>query len=93
MEPHPLPGHPHLVVRQFHPTPDQYAWTFGGVDPVHTVRAAEILELYTEDCFAGRIRGTDDLPSTSIEFPFINPQTGPFFVEGAEPGDTLAVTS
>ena len=23
--------------------------------------------------------------------PFINPQTGPFFVEGAEPGDTLAI--
>ena len=26
-----------------------------------------------------------------IEFPFVNPQTGPFFVEGAEPGDTLAI--
>jgi acetamidase/formamidase len=25
------------------------------------------------------------------EFPFLNPQTGPFYVEGAEPGDTLAV--
>ncbi|WP_375504071.1 acetamidase/formamidase family protein, partial [uncultured Jatrophihabitans sp.] len=24
-------------------------------------------------------------------FPFLNPQTGPFYVEGAEPGDTLAV--
>lgn len=86
-----LPDHPDLVVRQFHPTPEQYAWTFGGVDPVHSVRPGEILELYTEDCFAGRIRGVTDLPSSSIEFPFINPQTGPFFVEGAEPGDTLAV--
>jgi acetamidase/formamidase len=26
-----------------------------------------------------------------VEFPFVNPQTGPFYVEGAEPGDTLAV--
>jgi len=25
------------------------------------------------------------------EFPYLNPQTGPFFVEGAEPGDTVAV--
>src|SRR5262249_2110117 len=25
------------------------------------------------------------------EFPYLNPQTGPFYVEGAEPGDTLAV--
>ncbi len=23
--------------------------------------------------------------------PFVNPQTGPFYVEGAEPGDTLAL--
>lgn len=86
-----IPDHPDLVVRTFHPTPDQYAWTFGGVDPVHAVRPGEVLELYTEDCFAGKIRGVSDLPATSIEFPFINPQTGPFFVEGAEPGDTLAI--
>jgi acetamidase/formamidase len=91
MEPRSLPGLPNHAVRQFHPTPDQYAWTFGGVEPVHTVRPGEILELYTEDCFAGRIRGVEDLPATSIEFPFINPQTGPFYVEGAEPGDTLAL--
>jgi len=25
------------------------------------------------------------------EFPYLNPQTGPFYIEGAEPGDTLAV--
>jgi acetamidase/formamidase len=31
------------------------------------------------------------LPSRSIVYPFINPQTGPFHVEGAEPGDTLAI--
>ncbi|HEV8419991.1 MAG TPA: acetamidase/formamidase family protein, partial [Actinomycetota bacterium] len=33
----------------------------------------------------------DDLVTKVIEFPFVNPQTGPFEVEGAEPGDTLAV--
>jgi acetamidase/formamidase len=86
-----IPGHPTLTVRQFRPTEDQYAWTFGGVDPVHLVHPGEVLELYTEDCFAGRIRGIEDLPATSIQFPFINPQTGPFYVEGAEPGDTLAI--
>jgi acetamidase/formamidase len=79
------------VVRSITPRPDQYAWTFGGVDPVWRVRPGEILRLFTEDCFAGRIRGIDDLPSRCIEYPFINPQTGPFFVEGAEPGDTLAI--
>jgi acetamidase/formamidase len=33
----------------------------------------------------------DDLVSEVCEFPYVNPQTGPFYIEGAEPGDTLAV--
>lgn len=80
-----------ISVTRFVPTSDQYAWTFGGYDPVMRVRPGDVLDLFTEDCFAGRIRTTADLPSTSIEYPFINPQTGPFYVEGAEPGDTLAI--
>jgi len=43
------------------------------------------------DCFAGRVRSTSDLVSQVCDPRFLNPQTGPFFVEGAEPGDTLAV--
>jgi acetamidase/formamidase len=78
-------------IRRFVPTPEQYAWTFGGVDPVMRIRPGEVLGLYTEDCFAGQIRTTSDLFSRSCEYPFINPQTGPFYVEGAEAGDTLAV--
>lgn len=78
-------------VTRFVQDPKTYAWTFGGYDAIRRVRPGEVLDLYVEDCFAGRIRGTADLPSTSIEYPFINPQTGPFYVEGAEPGDTLAV--
>jgi acetamidase/formamidase len=76
---------------RFVPTPEQYAWTFGGCEPVMRVQPGEILDLYTEDAFAGRIRTSEDLPSRSIVYPFINPQTGPFYVEGAAPGDTLAI--
>jgi acetamidase/formamidase len=76
---------------RFTPTPEQWAWTFGGYEPVMTVKPGDLLDVYTEDCFGGQIRGTDDLPSRSIVYPFINPQTGPFYVEGAEPGDTLAI--
>jgi acetamidase/formamidase len=76
---------------RFVPTPDQYAWTFGGCEPVMRVQPGEILDLYTEDAFGGRIRSSEDLPSRSIVYPFINPQTGPFYVEGAAPGDTLAI--
>jgi acetamidase/formamidase len=43
------------------------------------------------DCFAGRVNSTTDLVSEVCDPRFINPQTGPFFVEGAAPGDTLAV--
>ena len=50
-----------------------------------------MLEVWTEDAFAGRVRSADDLVSKVCEFPFLNPQTGPFYVEGAEPGDTVAV--
>jgi acetamidase/formamidase len=78
-------------VLSYRPAPDELAWTFGGVAPVRRVRPGSVLELWSEDAFAGKVRGEDDLVSQVIEFPFVNPLTGPFFVEGAEPGDTLAV--
>jgi acetamidase/formamidase len=68
-----------------------YAWTFGGAAPVLRIRPPALLELYTEDCFAGRVTSVDSLVSQVCEFPFLNPQTGPFYVEGAAPGDTVAV--
>ena len=69
----------------------QYAWTFGGAAPVARIRPPAILEVFTEDAFAGRVRSETDLVTEVCEFPFVNPQTGPFYIEGAEPGDTVAV--
>jgi acetamidase/formamidase len=80
-----------MDVVSFRPDPSEYAWTFGGVPPVRKVKPGDVLELWTEDAFGGKVRAVDDLVSRVIEFPFVNPQTGPFFVEGAEPGDTLAI--
>ncbi|MFK0140017.1 acetamidase/formamidase family protein [Streptomyces murinus] len=77
-----------LTVR---PEPDEYAWTFGGAAPVARIAPGTVLDLFTEDCFAGRVRSEKDLVSEVCEFPFLNPQTGPFHIEGAEPGDTVAV--
>ncbi|WP_329459636.1 acetamidase/formamidase family protein [Streptomyces sp. NBC_01497] len=77
-----------LTVR---PEKGEYAWTFGGNAPVARIAPGTVLDLFTEDCFAGRVRSTSDLVSEVCEFPFLNPQTGPFHVEGAEPGDTVAV--
>jgi acetamidase/formamidase len=75
----------------YKPEAGEYAWTFGGAAPVMRVKPPAILELFTEDCFAGRVRSEGDLVSRVCEFPFLNPQTGPFYIEGAEPGDTVAV--
>jgi len=80
-----------MDVVTYRPDPSEFAWTFGGVPPVRKVKPGDLLELWTEDAFGGKVRGFDDLVSKVIEFPFVNPQTGPFFVEGAEPGDTLAI--
>jgi acetamidase/formamidase len=78
-------------VVSFRPSAEQFAWTFGGAAPLATIQPGTILELWTEDCFAGRVQGPADLVSQVCEFPFLNPQTGPFYVNGAEPGDTIAV--
>ncbi|GAC1577222.1 MAG: acetamidase/formamidase family protein [Candidatus Elarobacter sp.] len=73
------------------PTPDQYAWTFGGVAALGSVKPGQLVRLWTEDAFGGKIRTVRDLPTKSLEIPFLNPQTGPFYVEGAQVGDTLAL--
>lgn len=80
-----------LEVISFEPEPGQYVWTFGGNAPLARIRPGAVLRVFTEDCFAGKVRTERDLVSAVCEFPFINPQTGPFYVEGAEVGDTLAV--
>jgi hypothetical protein len=65
-------------VLPFRPSAGQFAWTFGGAAPVARIAPGTILELWTEDCFAGRVRGPGDLVSRVCEFPYLNPQTGPF---------------
>lgn len=75
----------------FRPEPDQYAYTFGGRPAVARIRPGDLLEVFTEDCYGGVVRGVDDLPSQVCAMPFLNPVTGPFHVEGARPGDTLAL--
>ena len=80
-----------LEVVKFVPERDQYAWTFGGAAPVRRIKPPVVLDVFTEDAFFGRVRSENDLVSQVCEFPFVNPQTGPFYVEGAEPGDTIAV--
>ncbi|GIF68083.1 amidase [Asanoa ishikariensis] len=78
-------------VLRYRPTAAELSYTFGGREPVARIKSGDILDTYTEDCFGGVVRGVGDLPSQVCEFPYLNPVTGPFYVEGAEPGDTLAL--
>jgi acetamidase/formamidase len=75
----------------FVPTVDQLNYTFGGAEPVMRIRPGTVLTLWTEDAYGGRITSRDDVATTALDTEDLNPQTGPFFIEGAEPGDTLAV--
>jgi acetamidase/formamidase len=71
--------------------PTRLTYTFGGVEAVTSIRPGTVVRTSTLDCFAGRVRSTSDLVSQVCDPRYINPQTGPFHVEGAEPGDTIAV--
>ncbi len=70
------------MVHHFEPT--RYHTTMGSHEPALRVKDGDSIVTSTVDA-----RGKDrsDTPVTSPG----NPQTGPFHVEGAEPGDTLAV--
>jgi amidase len=60
------------------------------VEPVAHVKPGETVAIFTQDAFENQITRESDQPS-AILGPYLNPQTGPIFIEGAEPGDTLAI--
>jgi len=66
-------------------------YTFGGAAPKHRIKPGTRIVSWTEDCFDGAVKTAADLPSKVMTAGHDNPQTGPFFVEGAEPGDTIAI--
>ena len=80
---------------RYEPDPDAprsaLVYTFGGVAPVATVRPGQTVSTWTRDCYNGAVRSTSHLPSQVCDPRYLNPQTGPFWVEGAEPGDTVVV--
>ena len=71
--------------------PATLTYTFGGVAPVASIRPGSFLSTWTMDCFGGRVKSTSDMASNVCDPRMLNPQSGPFYVEGAAPGDTLAV--
>ena len=69
--------------------PSELKYTFAAsYPPVARLKSGDILETNTVDCFGNAVKKPGDTLSMA---PGDNPLSGPFFIEGAEPGDTLAV--
>ena len=73
--------------------PKDYSYVFNPYrEPIAQVKPGERVIIHTDDAFESRITKKEDLPSRALATAkFLNPQTGPIYVKGAEPGDTLAV--
>jgi len=58
--------------------------------PAVHVPDGALVELETADCFCDQVRDAGD-GLDAVDWEQVNPATGPVFVEGARPGDTLTV--
>jgi amidase len=75
------------VVR-YEPKQSDLKYVFGVAKPVAIVKPGDIIDTRTFDCFGNVIQKPGD---TLAKVKGDNPLTGPFFITGAEPGDTLVV--
>ena len=76
----------HLVA--YHATIDTVKYVYGVAEPVGRLKPGDTLETNTLDCFGNVIKKPGD---TLSMVKGDNPLTGPFYIEGARPGDTLVV--
>jgi acetamidase/formamidase len=81
------PEQPRVVRYEVKPSELKYTYA-ASYQPVDRLKSGDILETYTVDCFGNAIKKPGDTLSMATGD---NPLTGPFYIEGAEPGDTLAV--
>lgn len=75
-------------VVKYEATIDTVKYVYGPATPVARVRPGEIVETNTLDAFGNAIKKKGDKLSLVKGD---NPLTGPFFIEGAQPGDTLVI--
>ena len=76
------------VVVKYHATNADVKYVFGVAPPVAHLKPGNILEANSLDCFGNGIQKPGD---TTAMAKGDNPLTGPFFIDGAEPGDTLVI--
>lgn len=59
-------------------------------NPALIVKEGSVVTVRTYDCFNGRLLAKESAVG-DIDFNELNPATGPIYIEGAEPGDTLRI--
>jgi acetamidase/formamidase len=75
-----------------HFKPKKYYYTYDAKHkPVLKLKPGDILVTTTLDAFGNKISRSDQLASEIVHLPKVNDQTGPFYVKGAKPGDTLVL--
>jgi len=83
------PGKSHAITEE---SQGKYHYVYGPyAKPVLTVEPGAVISAETHDAFEGKIKHDTDKPSEILNFPYLNPQNGPIYVNGAEKGDVLAV--
>jgi acetamidase/formamidase len=87
----PLPAGANRPVLRWVPRHEDLVYTFGGAEARQRIQPGTRIVTWTEDCFDGTVKSAADLLSKATVPGHDNPQTGPFHVEGAQPGDTLAI--
>ena len=69
----------------------EYAWD-NSVEPALEIESGEAVQLHVRDASDEQIGpGSSAADVLELDFSHVNPVSGPVFVKGAEPGDTLAV--
>ena len=69
-----------------------YCYTYSPFHPEQArVKSGEKVCIHTVDAFENKTTPDVEVFSDICEYPFLNPQTGPILIEGAEVGDTLIV--
>ena len=70
----------------------EYPYTYSAEhQPIAKVDPGQTVRIHCVDCFENLLVEEDQKFSDVCEYPYLNPQAGPIFVNGAEDGDTLLV--
>jgi amidase len=83
-----IPAGAQTNVVKYHATLNDVKYVYGPAQPVLRLKPGDVLETNTLDAFGNALQKPGD---TLSMVKGDNPLTGPFYIEGAKPGDTLAV--